>query len=54
MKLKFGIWRDKSPIIAMSVENSLGDYGNYSLGLEVQDVGEKNRVLTGAVINLNL
>ena len=54
MKLKFGMWRDKGPIIAMAVENSLGEYGNYSLGLEIQEVGVQNKVLTGAVVNLNI
>lgn len=39
---------------AFSINRILGSYGDYSLGLEVKELGKDNTVKFGAKISLNI
>jgi hypothetical protein len=39
---------------AVSITNKMGVYGQYSLGVEMTEVGSKNRFKFGTQIDLNL
>jgi hypothetical protein len=51
-RVKFKINTDLSH--ALTVTNRLGTYGEYSLGVEVTEVGGKNRFKFGTQIDLSL
>lgn len=39
---------------AISIGNKMGSYGNYVLGVGIEDVGNKNKLSFGVKVDLNL